>query len=153
MISALSPAACNFDETLSTLKYASRAKSIRLNAVKNEEASQVGMNNSRYTQHCYRVASTIKQYEHLLVVLIALVASIGSSYQSTDSTWIAFKQGLGGACTATLQLPLLLHTTAMCKPLVMLVSSHASVHLWCLIATIYADANADANADVHTALL
>ncbi|CAM9812948.1 unnamed protein product [Ectocarpus fasciculatus] len=41
MLAALSPAACNFEETLSTLKYASRAKSIKVNAVKNEEASQV----------------------------------------------------------------------------------------------------------------
>jgi Kinesin motor domain len=53
MISALSPAACNFDETLSTLKYASRAKSIRLNAVKNEEASQV------YTQYLTQLIMTI----------------------------------------------------------------------------------------------
>lgn len=31
MLAALSPAACNFEETLSTLKYASRAKSIKVN--------------------------------------------------------------------------------------------------------------------------
>ena len=31
MVAALSPAACNFEETLSTLKYASRAKSIKVN--------------------------------------------------------------------------------------------------------------------------
>lgn len=30
MVAALSPAACNFEETLSTLKYASRAKSIKV---------------------------------------------------------------------------------------------------------------------------
>ena len=30
MLAALSPAACNFEETLSTLKYASRAKSIKV---------------------------------------------------------------------------------------------------------------------------
>jgi Kinesin motor domain len=56
MISALSPAACNFDETLSTLKYASRAKSIRLNAVKNEEASQVYIKYMHSTHHCCCVA-------------------------------------------------------------------------------------------------
>ncbi|CAN0455628.1 unnamed protein product [Discosporangium mesarthrocarpum] len=32
MIAALSPAACNFEETLSTLNYASRAKSIKVGA-------------------------------------------------------------------------------------------------------------------------
>jgi kinesin family protein 1/kinesin family protein 3/17 len=37
MIAALSPAASNFDETLGTLKYANRAKSIKLNAKKNDE--------------------------------------------------------------------------------------------------------------------
>eukprot|EP01034_Spumella_vulgaris_P021448 gene21448-27481_t len=41
MLAALSPAACNFEETLSTLKYANRAKDIKVKAVKNEEASQV----------------------------------------------------------------------------------------------------------------
>ncbi|KAG5177677.1 P-loop containing nucleoside triphosphate hydrolase protein [Tribonema minus] len=43
MLAAVSPAACNFAETLSTLQYASRAKAIQLRAVKNEEASQVCM--------------------------------------------------------------------------------------------------------------
>ena len=41
MLAALSPAACNFEETLSTLKYANRAKAIKVNAVKNDESSQV----------------------------------------------------------------------------------------------------------------
>jgi hypothetical protein len=41
MLAALSPAGSYFEETLSTLKYANRAKAIRVNAVKNEEASQV----------------------------------------------------------------------------------------------------------------
>jgi len=41
MLAALSPAACNFDETLSTLKYANRAKAIKVKAIKNDEASQV----------------------------------------------------------------------------------------------------------------
>ena len=41
MLAALSPAAVNHDETLSTLKYAARAKSIKLSAKKNEEASQI----------------------------------------------------------------------------------------------------------------
>ena len=41
MLAALSPAAVNYDETLSTLKYAARAKSIKLSAKKNEEASQI----------------------------------------------------------------------------------------------------------------
>lgn len=41
MLAALSPAACNFEETLSTLKYANRAKDIKVNAVKNEEGSQI----------------------------------------------------------------------------------------------------------------
>eukprot|EP00981_Chlorochromonas_danica_P014431 scaffold7976_cov179-Ochromonas_danica.AAC.5 len=41
MLAALSPAACNFEETLSTLKYANRAKAIKVKAVKNEEATQI----------------------------------------------------------------------------------------------------------------
>eukprot|EP01031_Cornospumella_fuschlensis_P034436 gene34436-41678_t len=41
MLAAMSPAASNFDETLSTLKYANRAKAIKVKAVKNEEAQQV----------------------------------------------------------------------------------------------------------------
>lgn len=41
MLAALSPATINFTETLSTLKYANRAKSIKVNAKKNEESSQV----------------------------------------------------------------------------------------------------------------
>lgn len=41
MLAALSPAASNLEETLSTLKYANRAKDIKVKAVKNEEASQV----------------------------------------------------------------------------------------------------------------
>lgn len=41
MLAAISPAGSYFDETLSTLKYANRAKAIKVNAVKNEEASQV----------------------------------------------------------------------------------------------------------------
>ncbi|CAM9881919.1 unnamed protein product, partial [Chrysoparadoxa australica] len=41
MLAALSPAACNFEETLGTLKYASRTKTIKLKAIKNEEASQI----------------------------------------------------------------------------------------------------------------
>jgi len=41
MLAAMSPAACNFDETMSTLKYADRAKSIKVKAVKNEEANQI----------------------------------------------------------------------------------------------------------------
>lgn len=41
MLAALSPAGSNFDETLSTLKYANRAKDIKVKAIKNEEASQI----------------------------------------------------------------------------------------------------------------
>ena len=41
MVAALSPAVCNFDETLSTLKYANRAKAIKVNATKNDESSQI----------------------------------------------------------------------------------------------------------------
>ncbi|RLN52494.1 hypothetical protein BBJ29_001108 [Phytophthora kernoviae] len=41
MLATLSPASINFPETLSTLKYASRAKSIKVNAKKNEASSQI----------------------------------------------------------------------------------------------------------------
>jgi len=41
MLATLSPAACNFEETLSTLRYANRAKAIKVSATKNEEASQI----------------------------------------------------------------------------------------------------------------
>merc|ERR1740138_198349 len=41
MLATLSPAACNFEETMSTLRYANRAKEIKVSATKNEEASQI----------------------------------------------------------------------------------------------------------------
>ncbi|CAJ1451406.1 unnamed protein product [Effrenium voratum] len=41
MMAALSPAKTNGDETLSTLNYAARAKTIKLNASKNEEAEHL----------------------------------------------------------------------------------------------------------------
>jgi len=41
MLATLSPAACNYEETMSTLRYANRAKSIKVAATKNEEASQI----------------------------------------------------------------------------------------------------------------
>ncbi|KAG6618742.1 kinesin-like protein [Phytophthora cinnamomi] len=45
MLATLSPANINFAETLSTLKYASRAKSIKVNAKKNEASSQISQLN------------------------------------------------------------------------------------------------------------
>jgi len=41
MLATLSPAACNYEETMSTLRYANRAKAIKVSATKNEEASQI----------------------------------------------------------------------------------------------------------------
>merc|ERR1719456_631091 len=41
MLATLSPASCNFEETLSTVRYANRAKAIKVSAKKNEEASQI----------------------------------------------------------------------------------------------------------------
>ena len=41
MVATLSPAFSNFAETLGTLKYASRAKTIKVNAVRNEEQGQI----------------------------------------------------------------------------------------------------------------
>ena len=40
MMAALSPASDNYNETLSTLQYADRAKSIKLAAVKNDNSEQ-----------------------------------------------------------------------------------------------------------------
>lgn len=45
MLATLSPANINYPETLSTLKYASRAKSIKVNAKKNEASSQISQLN------------------------------------------------------------------------------------------------------------
>lgn len=45
MLATLSPANINYPETLSTLKYASRAKSIKVNAKKNEANSQISQLN------------------------------------------------------------------------------------------------------------
>ena len=42
MVAAISPAAYNYDETLSTLQYADRAKAIQLKAKKNEQLTEVG---------------------------------------------------------------------------------------------------------------
>ena len=41
MIATLSPAASNFNETLTTLRYADRAKAIPVNATKNDESEQI----------------------------------------------------------------------------------------------------------------
>merc|ERR1719262_928560 len=41
MVAAMSPANANSEETLSTLNYARRAKTIKVTATKNEEASAV----------------------------------------------------------------------------------------------------------------
>jgi len=41
MLAALSPAACNYEETLSTLRYANRAKAIKVSATKNDESAQI----------------------------------------------------------------------------------------------------------------
>lgn len=41
MLATVSPAFMNADETLTTLRYADRAKSIVVKAVKNEETSQI----------------------------------------------------------------------------------------------------------------
>merc|ERR1719201_330481 len=41
MVAAMSPANANCEETLSTLNYAKRAKTIKVSATKNEEASQI----------------------------------------------------------------------------------------------------------------
>lgn len=41
MLATLSPAACNYEETMSTLRYANRAKAIKVSATKNEEASRI----------------------------------------------------------------------------------------------------------------
>merc|ERR1719461_107111 len=41
MLATLSPAACNWEETIGTMRYANRAKSIKVNATKNEEESQI----------------------------------------------------------------------------------------------------------------
>ncbi|CAJ1343387.1 unnamed protein product [Effrenium voratum] len=46
MLATLSPAACNYEETMSTLRYANRAKAIKVSATKNEEASQISRLNS-----------------------------------------------------------------------------------------------------------
>jgi hypothetical protein len=49
MIAALSPASDNFAETLSTLKYADRAKAIQLTAVKNDNSEQARKRQQRST--------------------------------------------------------------------------------------------------------
>lgn len=41
MMAAMSPAKTNYEETLSTLNYAKRAKTIKVNATKNEESEQI----------------------------------------------------------------------------------------------------------------
>ena len=40
MIAAISPAAINYEETLSTLRYADRAKAIKTKAIVNEDATE-----------------------------------------------------------------------------------------------------------------
>ena len=50
MLATLSPALSNSSETLSTLKYANRAKSIEVNATKNEEMSSIARLNAEVEQ-------------------------------------------------------------------------------------------------------
>lgn len=50
MLAALSPAACNYEETVSTLRYANRAKAIKISATKNEEASQISRLNAEIAE-------------------------------------------------------------------------------------------------------
>merc|ERR1719316_1423667 len=57
MLATLSPASCNFEETLSTVRYANRAKAIKVSAKKNEEASQIS-----------RLQSEVAELKKLLLV-------------------------------------------------------------------------------------
>ncbi|CAE8612273.1 unnamed protein product, partial [Polarella glacialis] len=57
MLATLSPAACNYEETMSTLRYANRAKAIKVSATKNEEASQISRLKSEVDELKKRLAS------------------------------------------------------------------------------------------------
>jgi hypothetical protein len=110
MISALSPAACNFDETLSTLKYASRAKSIRLNAVKNEEASQVLI--------VWQVTITVPQSESLSCCTVHSTHSSGCCSIQYIQVAPSLKTGCGSTATTAMHAMQLLASS---------VSSHRNV--------------------------
>ena len=49
MVATVSPAADNYEETLSTLRYADRAKRIVNHAVVNEDPNAKVWNNAKYT--------------------------------------------------------------------------------------------------------
>eukprot|EP00930_Biecheleria_cincta_P047929 TRINITY_DN33328_c0_g1_i1.p1 TRINITY_DN33328_c0_g1~~TRINITY_DN33328_c0_g1_i1.p1 ORF type:complete len:1174 (+),score=312.87 TRINITY_DN33328_c0_g1_i1:164-3685(+) len=57
MLATLSPAACNYEETMSTLRYANRAKAIKVSATKNEEASQISRLKEEVEQLKQRLAA------------------------------------------------------------------------------------------------
>jgi len=57
MLATLSPAACNYEETMSTLRYANRAKAIKVSATKNEEASQISKLNAEVEELKKKLAS------------------------------------------------------------------------------------------------
>ncbi|CAM9798826.1 unnamed protein product [Ectocarpus sp. 4 AP-2014] len=98
MLAALSPAACNFEETLSTLKYASRAKSIKVNAVKNEEASQV----SRLEEEVRALKQKLLAHEQQTASMTSLSSpppsspAGGNSGDSNDTSAAAAGEGVAG---------------------------------------------------------
>jgi kinesin family protein 1/kinesin family protein 3/17 len=63
MVATLSPAVTNFQETLGTLKYASRAKTIKVNAVKNEEQGQISKLNEEVQQLKAKLAAQMAEMQ------------------------------------------------------------------------------------------
>ncbi|CAN0224169.1 unnamed protein product [Ectocarpus sp. 12 AP-2014] len=98
MLAALSPAACNFEETLSTLKYASRAKSIKVNAVKNEEASQV----SRLEEEVRALKQKLLAHEQQTASMASLSSPPPSAHaggdggDSNDTSAATAREGVAG---------------------------------------------------------
>jgi kinesin family protein 1/kinesin family protein 3/17 len=73
MLATLSPALCNLEETLSTVRYANRAKQIKVSAKKNEEASQIS-----------RLQSEVNELKKLLAAQQASEGGVGGRAMSEE---------------------------------------------------------------------
>uniref|UniRef100_A0AAR2K7J0 plus-end-directed kinesin ATPase n=1 Tax=Pygocentrus nattereri TaxID=42514 RepID=A0AAR2K7J0_PYGNA len=87
MVAALSPADINYDETLSTLRYADRAKQIRCNAVINEDP------NNRLVRELKEEVARLKDLLYAQG-LGDIIETVGSPIRSTQGTNVSCLQAV-----------------------------------------------------------
>mmetsp|Transcript_88911 Transcript_88911/g.160318 ORF Transcript_88911/g.160318 Transcript_88911/m.160318 type:complete len:1261 (-) Transcript_88911:145-3927(-) len=96
MLATLSPAACNYEETMSTLRYANRAKAIKVSATKNEEASQISRLNAEIEELKKKLSSSadgggggnsLMAEEERSAMKEKFQAQLGQMQHMVSSTW------------------------------------------------------------------